>query len=116
MSEGLSAQIHDTYYLNGLKSDHSALFVGLDMHPQERGPSYWKFNTSLLQSQEFLEEMNNFLNKKIIQLGNLDPDKKWENLKDSIHTKCMEYCKNRSNEVKKKLVIYLLSSPPWKTI
>ena len=103
VSDGLGNQIHDVFYLNGLKSDHSALFLGIDLHPQERGSSYWKFNTSLLQTKDFVSKMNSFLEMKTKQLADLDPQTKWERLKSEIKSMCQDYCRNRTNEAQVKI-------------
>ena len=38
ISKGLSEDVHDIFYLNGIKSDHSAICVCIDLVNEERGP------------------------------------------------------------------------------
>ena len=47
ISQGLSDVVHDTYYLNGVCTDHSAFFVGFNFKDDDRGAGYWKMNCSL---------------------------------------------------------------------
>ena len=40
VSTGLSGIIHDTFYLNGVRTDHSAFFIGLEFNHVERGRGF----------------------------------------------------------------------------
>ena len=81
VSEGLSDQIYDVFYLNGYKTDHSAICLIWDPISEDRGCSYWKFNVQLLKNTGFLEEMNKYLKLQINNLHLLSAKKKWERIK-----------------------------------
>ena len=94
VSQGLCQSVHNIFYLNGIKTDHSALLCSIDANPQERGPSYWKFNTSMLLDKDFVTSLNDYINLKLVQFGELSPNNKWERIKESIK----EYCITKSKE------------------
>ena len=105
--KGLTAQVHDTYYLNGLESDHSALFLGFDFTNHERGPSYWKFNVTLLGNMEYIEFMRKILKEAEIKYQNLEPRRRWEYYKQDIKRHTMKFSKTLASD--RRIVISQLS-------
>ena len=60
------------------------------------GPSYWKFNDSLLQDKEFVDNFRLFYT---YHTGNKDVDLNfWDSLKDKIKNFCILYSKNKNKE------------------
>ena len=45
-------------YLPGIKSDHMAFFMAINLTKTDRGKGYWKINNNLLTNIEFVKEMN----------------------------------------------------------
>ena len=44
-------------------SDHAIPFLKLKIGPQQRGPGFWKFNISLLQDKDYVDMVNDILEK-----------------------------------------------------
>ena len=52
ISAGLDQKANLSMYLPGIQTDHRAVYLAIDLDPFERGPGFWKLNTTLLQRQE----------------------------------------------------------------
>ena len=75
--------------------------------PFERGTGYWKFNNSLLQKQEYLDEMNGVIDQAKLEFEGKNPAQKWELIKKRIKEQTIEYSKQMISE--NKLIISELS-------
>ena len=107
ISAGLDNSVHDCFYLTGVHTDHSALFVGLDLEPLERGASYWKFNTSMLSDSTFAAALKTQIQQCVMESESLPPLERWEVLKAHIKSTAMSLTRARASE--EQLVISQLS-------
>ena len=98
---------YDTFYINGEDTDHRALVLVLQINDNERGPGYWKFNSSLLLENEFVEYMSEELIKEIRSVKNKSETEGWEIIKKRVKTVTNRYARNRARE--KELIISQLS-------
>ena len=94
-SRGLFNQIHDSFYMNGVGSDHSAYFLGFVIQQQDRGPGYWKLNCSILTDFDYIKLINDYLAcpPKID-----DPVDRWEQIKIDIRRLSKSYSQKRAKE------------------
>ena len=101
ISDGLSDMVHNTFYMNGIHSDHSAFFIGFELQYHERGKGYWKFNTSYLTDICFLDMLRKEI--KCIIMATRNPEDKcerWETIKNHIQKACQTYARNKCAEDK----------------
>ena len=96
MSMYLSNKVHSSFYLNGIKTDHSAFFLGLELRSAERGKSYWKMNTSILTEKAYVDSMNEVLNEAGRKYEHLNPQDRWEMIKKDIKRHTQQYTRKRS--------------------
>ena len=78
-------------------SDHKAVVSFFKLDDYKRGPSTWKFNDSLVDSEEFVTCMSRFITNTIIDLDqeqSFTNNDKWDLLKISIRDKCMSFVRN----------------------
>ena len=88
--------------ISAICTDHSALYLKINDNAatDNRGPSYWKFNNSLLRDGEFVLAMR----QEIIKLKNnreaelADPRVWWEYMKYSIRKFYQNYSKKAAKE------------------
>ena len=89
--------------------DHlqAALLInGVKQHP--RGPGYWKFNASLLEDKNFVEQVSTKIPGFINQYqGVADKGLLWELVKMEIRAYTINFSKQRANN-KKTLKLNLL--------
>ena len=97
-SISVSNAVHDTFYMNGLMTDHSAFFIGIDLMPIERGPSFWKLNTTLLYEKGVIEEIRATINRVKSDYIHVSPKIKWEKVKNEIRTVCKKASKKVASE------------------
>ena len=78
-------------------SDHDIFVFSMEFNKSSSfGPSYWKFNDSLLQDKDFVETFRLFYT---YHTENKDVDLHfWDTLKDKIKNFCILYSKNKSKE------------------
>ncbi|WP_419615349.1 endonuclease/exonuclease/phosphatase family protein, partial [Thiolapillus sp.] len=77
-------------------SDHRAVETTLSFHNFKRGPSYWKFNNSLLKDIHYVETTKSLLQKHSEEQTNLDPHAKWELCKIRIREHTITYSKQKA--------------------
>ena len=99
-SKGLCNQIHNTMYLNGINSDHSAFFIGFELQKLERGPGYWKLNTSHLQNTQFIELINNAIDQTIRDMTGSCVMDVWSQLKAVIKETAQCFCRKQASDDK----------------
>ena len=103
VSLGLSGSVEQCFYMHGLMSDHSAMYLYLNCSTFSRGPGFWKFNNTLLNDILFIQKMNSVIQEKNIAAAALPPDEKWEYVKSAIIQHCKEYSADKADE--KRLII-----------
>ena len=107
VSGGLDQKIKNCTYLAGIKTDHRAFYMAVDINPFERGMGYWKFNVSHLRDKEFTELMNEEIDICIASSIQKTPLEVWEILKTRIAKVSKNY--SRSKAACKNIVIANLS-------
>ena len=107
ISSGLSSSVHNCLYLNGVQTDHSAFFLGLELFQTDRGKGFWKFNSTILSDITYIQMMNEELCKMEKKYSYLNPADKWELMKKDIRAVTKKYTKNSASE--SQLVISQLS-------
>jgi exonuclease III len=88
--------------LNMPNSDHKGVFCDIQLSCIDRGPSYWKFNNSLLKDGAYVKKLNNLL-EKIADEHDLDPQLKWEFCKVRIRDFTINYSKCKAKENQSRL-------------
>ena len=87
------------------KSDHSLLVLVFNILTHKRGPGYWKLNTKFLQDSEYVDHINDLLDREIEQT-NADTFKdRWELIKLAVTTSSVQFAKNRSKSNKLKIQV-----------
>ena len=98
ISGGIDQSVKMIQYISSIKTDHRAIYVCFQFLQQDRGCGYWKFNTSLLQRQTFVQEMNLELQLTIIGTQSKSPIERWEIIKRRIKKFTVQYSKTLATE------------------
>ena len=83
------------------KTDHAAIELVLkDSYQSVKGPGYWKMNVSLLQDENYLNDLkNNFREWKTTGANNLSNKRSiWDWLKYKIRNHAISYSKQKARE------------------
>ena len=82
ISDTLQSSVSLCKILNPLESDHSPVKIRLKSPYTVKGLGYWKFNNSLLDDNNFVQNMKQVINEIIPLMDNYnDPRIGWEYLK-----------------------------------
>jgi exonuclease III len=86
--------------LPGFRSDHSLIEINFKGHKDSnRGPSYWRFNSSLLRDTEYVTYMNNRIDEIIEKhKDTANAGLKWDVIKMEIRSSTVCYSKLKSQK------------------
>ena len=84
-------------------TDHRAVETCLSFHNFTKGPSYWKFNNSLLRDKSYLDETNNLIEEIKVETQGLDPHSRLEMCKIKIKENTINYSKKKSKRTKNQI-------------
>ena len=105
ISNNLQDFVNSTAITPALKTDHAAIELVLkDSNEQAKGPGYWKMNVSLLDDENYLNDLKNNIPKwKTSGIESLS-DKRciWDLLKYNIRDHAICYSKQKAKERNRK--------------
>ena len=100
----LQEEIDQVNIIPSIKSDHSAILLSINgIEEQTHGPSFWKFNTSLLDDKDYVALINGRYEVWIEEFKDIqDPRLLWDLIKYKIRQDTISYskCKARERKVK----------------
>ena len=96
ISGGVDQYVEIIQYLSSIMTDHRAVYFVLDLCQIERGSGYWKLNTLLLQNKDYIDYMNDELDKAINSMTQKSPIEKWESIKARIKKATLRYSRNKA--------------------
>lgn len=79
-------------------SDHSMIALTIRPNIQPRGRGFWKLRVSLLNREDYCEEIDNLINSTIEESSNLLPDTRWEFIKMRIREGSIKFSKKLREE------------------
>ena len=98
VSAGLDQKVEQIMYLSSVCTDHRGLYMFIELTNFERGRGYWKFNTTMLQKQDFLYVMNEELEKTLELTIRCTAIERWELLKKRIKKCSLKYARSQADE------------------
>ena len=105
ISNSLQDFAKSTNIIPAIKTDHAAIDLVLsDIGNEAKGPGFWKFNCSLLNDDNYINELNCNVPKWRVEGGNELSDKRavWDWIKYSIRAHAISYSKLKLNKDKLK--------------
>ena len=98
VSAGLDQKVLVTKYIPGIKTDHRAFYMCIELNPNERGRGYWKLNTKYLQDLDYLQLINQEIEQTLVATEIKSPTDRWEILKERIRKVSQQYCRKVGSE------------------
>ena len=102
ISDSKPVSVKNTYVLASLLTDHSPIsFSYCKNEESNSGRGFWKFNNSLIENEEYVQQMKKCISDTLNELFNeniLDDQIKWEYFKNNIR----KYTINFSKQLAKK--------------
>ena len=106
ISSSIQEEVENVDIIPAIRTDHSAITMHINgIEETGRGPSFWKFNSSLLEDDEYItlitEKYNTWLEEgKDIQ----DPRVLWDFIKYKIRYESIAYSKQKARNRREKLL------------
>ena len=75
IANSLSGLVDSVDIYPGYRSDHSLITMSLNFQMFDRGPGFWKCNTSLLFKEAYVDKLKIAVNESIENSQALTPDK-----------------------------------------
>lgn len=82
-------------------SDHRMILLRIRPCPIPKGKGFWRFKTSLLNNEQFCEQLVLAVEKGVKETENLSPQTRWEYIKFSIKECSIKFDKKRREEQNK---------------
>ena len=106
ISDSKPVSVKSTYVLASLLTDHSPIsFSYCKNEESNRGRGFWKFNNSLIENEEYFQQMKKYISDTLNELFNeniLDDQIKWEYFKYNIRNYTSNFSKKLSKNTNKK--------------
>ena len=83
-------------------SDHSFVFIELQLEKMKHGRGLWKLNTSYLYNSHYVKQMNDEISIVEASLDTEDPSLRWEIAKNAIVEFSQWYSRKKSQQIKDK--------------
>ena len=101
----LQEEIDQADIVPSIKSDHSAILLSINgIEEQIHGPSFWKFNASLLDDKNYVTLINSRYEVWIEEFKDIDdPRLFWDLIKYKIRQDTISYSKRKARERKAKM-------------
>ena len=100
ISDLLQDDVAKVDIVTAIRTDHHAITLEIDsLNDQQRGPSFWKFNNSLLDDAFFVERLRENFPKWIDEINFCDDSRiKWDWMKYKIRGESISYIKLKAKE------------------
>ena len=105
ISLNLGNSVKNVNISNGFRSDHSFIIIEIAQNIVDRGPGYFKLNTSLLLDKFYVEKIKNLITSKIqvYRQQNVETDLLWETLKSDIRGETIKFASNKKRMHEKRV-------------
>ena len=96
-------RVSETNIFSVASSDHRGVEIALKCSNSQRGPGYYKLNNLLLNNKEYLNKMNDLIDRFLAQHLEDSPVSKWELLKINIKEASLQFSKQLAKHKRSKL-------------
>ena len=100
ISRGLDQMVDNCFYLNSLLTDHCALYMFIGMSSNERGPGFWKLNTSILSDTDVIDKVRKTIIQSVLKYENESAINKWVLLKKEATASLKSASRKKAQENK----------------
>ena len=104
VSQSLMCYVKGADIMTGFKTDHSMIVINVVLHSNERGPGYWKLNTSFLSEIDYVNQIRSVIKKVHDDYkhdNNMNPALLWEVIKLKIREQSLKYAANKKKCMKR---------------
>ena len=105
VSQSLMCHVTRADIMMGFKTDHSMITISVAMHSNQRGPGYWKMNTSLLSEVNYANQIRTVIkevNDEYVNDENVNPTLLWEMIKLKVREQSIKYAAEKKAKITRK--------------
>ena len=77
ISIGLESSVQNICYLQSIMTDHSAMYISIKFDKHDRGPGYWKMNTSILTKADVINDVRKTITEALVLGAEEEPVERW---------------------------------------
>ena len=105
ISNSLQDEIDKTDIVTSIKTDHSAITLDIDsISGAFRGPSFWKFNNSLLDDESYVDLITDKIPTWLDEISyNHDVRVQWDWLKYNVRKETIHYSKTKAKQRRERI-------------
>ena len=105
VSDSLQDEVEKVEIITAIKTDHSAIVLKINtLNEQPRGPSFWKFNNSLLENENYVDMITENIPVWYEEIEDVrDVRVKWDWLKYKIRYHTIKYGKQQARKRREKI-------------
>ena len=105
ISDDFQDDVQNTGIISAIKTDHAAIVLQISsVEKQPTGPSYWKFNSSLLEVPEYINLIKDNVPSWLAEFGDVsDKGLLWDLIKYKIRQVTMRFSKTKARERRSRL-------------
>ena len=101
-------EVEETGIRTAVRTAHSAIHVVISFNSLDEmmcGPSYWKFNSSLIEGEDYISTINEKIQEWLVEFKEVT-DKRvlWDLIKYHVRQFTMKYSKEKAKKRKQQLV------------
>ena len=89
----------------GYKTDHSLITIKMALHSNQRGPGFWKLNTSFLSDIDYVNQTRTAIQEVLAEYENDDdvnPALLWEMIKLKVREQSLKYAADKKAKLDRK--------------
>ena len=98
VSQNMMCNVTHADILAGYKTDHSLIVIDTAIHSNQRGPGFWKLNTSFLTDLNYVNQIRTTIKEVKTEYerdDDVNPALLWEMIKLKIREQTLKYAKNK---------------------
>ena len=104
VSNTLQDSVLEAGMIHAFRSDHSGISIEIKCsEPEQRGRGHWKFNSKLLENDQYTDAVVTNIKKWIDEVNHYDDRMKWEWLKYKIRNFTIHFSKQNSKQKQDKI-------------
>ena len=107
ISDSLQDDTNKADIITAIKTDHSAITLDIDsISDTSHGPSFWKFNNSLLDDEAYLKLITDRIPSWLTEISyNQDVRVQWDWIKYNIRKETIQYSKVKAKQRRERMIM-----------
>jgi hypothetical protein len=98
ISDSLQGHYNNSDIIPGFMTDHSCVTLTLNLPNPERGKGFWKFNSTLSEDKNLLDQIRNTIDETVLHNREADDCLLWDVIKCQVRGTCIGYASKKNKE------------------